>query len=386
MTSTTTGLIIAVPPHAETLRVAGLHVPVRLTRQFRKAGINGPVVWLFSGPPGASPLGKRASREKAATGTPGDIPAILQSAPADIWVGVPGDLVFSGEGLTEILAGTASSGITPAGWGLTAASSASGRLISWSTSVCEAEKAAPPDAKALDPPAQAYCRQVTDTASAHAMGKKVLHAARRKQDPNFARFTGRHFSYPLSLLAIRWGLTPNMVTSLAVATGLLGALLILKAQYVWVISGTLLMIISRLLDDCDGEIARMTFQQTRFGAVFDIACDVTVHLSFFLALGFGLHISDPAAGHLLAMGLLVFGGLMTTMLLLCCVTNSNMRDASPLIALLERTASGDVAYIFLLFALAGKPQWFLWAAALGAQAYWLALAVSLLIHYRRKRP
>jgi len=381
--NTYSGLIIAIPRHVSGLQTGGLPIPVRLTRQFRKAGVGGPVVWVVSSQDDRRFWENRATRENVVVHTPQTLIQAWPPLQSSRLVWVPGDLVFSGEGLSKTLADRRGTGVTPSGWGMIPAGDAQERLKEWAVSVCAGMPAVPPRKDEIHVPEQKYSQQVTDCQSARDVEYLVLKNLKRDQDPNFPRLTGRRFSNGLSLLAARWGMSANMVTASAITTGLIGVLMILKAQYAWVLAGALLLMVSRILDDCDGAVARMTFQESKFGAVFDITGDIVVYLGVFLALGFGLHRSDPSANYLWAMGLLLFGGAVTTVLLLIFVTGTRMREHSSLVAFLERTASGDVAYIFFPFALANITGWFLWASAVGAQVYWMVLAAAIFLQLRK---
>lgn len=49
---------------------------------------------------------------------------------------------------------------------------------------------------------------------------------------------------------------------------------------------------------------------------------------------------------------------------------------------METSASGDFAYIVMLFAIVGGTRWFLWLAAVGAQFFWMILAAVIYSHTR----
>jgi len=82
--------------------------------------------------------------------------------------------------------------------------------------------------------------------------------------------------------------TPNHLTTLRLLTGLgaCAALAVGHRSYdVW---GGVLWVLSAFLDRADGELARLAGTQTRWGHLYDYACDVAVTALFFIAVGFGL--------------------------------------------------------------------------------------------------
>src|SRR5262245_1671305 len=81
-------------------------------------------------------------------------------------------------------------------------------------------------------------------------------------------FMARHVERPISLRIARrfasTGITPNQITFLSVGIGLSGALFFLCSQWVCQTIGALLFLAHSILDGCDGEIARLKFQESRF--------------------------------------------------------------------------------------------------------------------------
>src|SRR5262249_56625939 len=104
----------------------------------------------------------------------------------------------------------------------------------------------------------------------------------------------RHVERPISLRIARHlastAITPNQITLLSVGIGLSGALFFLCSQWVCQTIGALLFLAHSILDGCDGELARLKFQETRFGGVIDYWGDNVVHIGVFacIAIGWGL--------------------------------------------------------------------------------------------------
>jgi phosphatidylglycerophosphate synthase/uncharacterized membrane protein YbhN (UPF0104 family) len=233
-------------------------------------------------------------------------------------------------------------------------------------------------------PEQTILGRAVNTGAAAQLSRAVVAALGRAEDPNFTRLFGRTLSKWLSRRLAARGVTPNMVTLMGIAVGLGAAALIAQVGYLYTLAGAILLVFSRILDDCDGEVARLTLRQSVFGARLDVAGDIIVHAAAFLAVATSLHRSDPSGGYLWTVPLLLFGGAMTTVLVLGFVTGTSLPRESRLLRFMERSASGDFAYIFLVFAVIGRPQWFLWAAAIGAQFYWAVLGIAVLAFSRKQ--
>lgn len=97
----------------------------------------------------------------------------------------------------------------------------------------------------------------------------------------------RQFSYQVSPVLARSGMTPNQVSLTGLFAGLASAVMFAQGTHTWGIFGALLWLICYLMDYCDGEVARITGKSSRYGALLDDIVDWIVHTSFFTALGFG---------------------------------------------------------------------------------------------------
>lgn len=100
----------------------------------------------------------------------------------------------------------------------------------------------------------------------------------------------RQISYRVSPVLARAGFTPNQVTFVGLIAGIAGALSFAQGSHGWGLSGAFLWAICNLMDYCDGEVARITGNASRYGAIFDDIVDWIVHASFFTGLGLGAEV------------------------------------------------------------------------------------------------
>ena len=376
------GVVVAVPDGLPPDRVGTLPPPLRLVRQLHAAGVGRPTILAVGSAEAARRWKARMSAEGAtAVALEGLGDAVAAADASRRWLCVAGDLVVSGEGLREALGNGAGSGrtILPDGqpaWDTTPAGG--NGVLAWARAVCMGKPAPSSGPVAHVLPPQRYAGRASDPEAARRLDAAVLENLGHRQDPNFPRLTGRRISRAMSRRLAAAGVAPNAVTLGGIAAGVLAAVAFAQASYPWLLVGALLLVFSRLLDDCDGEVARMTVRSTRLGARLDVVGDVVVYAAVFTGLAVGLLRSDPHGGHLWTLGLLLFGAGMTTAIVLGAVTGTSLPQHSRLLKFLETGASGDFAYVFLPFALLDAVDVFFWGAAIGAQVYWALLAVVVL--------
>jgi phosphatidylglycerophosphate synthase len=103
----------------------------------------------------------------------------------------------------------------------------------------------------------------------------------------------RHLNKPISFritryLLCRLPVTPNQVTLGAAVVGLAGAALVALGRPWSFVLGLFLAHVQSVLDGCDGELARVRFQQSAIGEWLDTIVDDGLNFCLVLALGVGL--------------------------------------------------------------------------------------------------
>lgn len=69
-------------------------------------------------------------------------------------------------------------------------------------------------------------------------------------------------------------ITPNHITTLRLVVGIAGAYLFAGGDSPNL--AALLVVLSNFIDHCDGELARIAQQSSRFGHYYDLVCDAAV--------------------------------------------------------------------------------------------------------------
>lgn len=214
-------------------------------------------------------------------------------------------------------------------------------------------------------------------------------------DSYLATLIDRRLSRPVTRLLLRLPLTPSHITVLSVLVGLAGAAGLATVSYAGRLLGVLGLIASIVLDCVDGEVARARFQQSAAGARLDVIGDYAVHLAVFLGLGIGLARQGlPPAGVraviVLILGVVAAMAVMHALFVrpalarggdLHWAGDDQSLRGTPVATLAERLASRDYTYLFLVLALAGHLEWFVYAGAVGAWVFVLGLTGYWL--YRR---
>jgi phosphatidylglycerophosphate synthase len=202
-------------------------------------------------------------------------------------------------------------------------------------------------------------------------------------DGYLAALLDRHISRFLTRRLLASPVTPNQITIVSIVVGLAGALGLATVSYAARLAGVMGLLASSVLDGVDGELARARREQSPLGARLDLAGDYMVNFTAFLGLGIGLGRQGlPPYGLWAALVLLL--GVIAAMLTMHVLLNRPALRASvdlhgprereglaaaPVMTVVEKIAGRDYTYVLLVAALAGRLEWFLYAAAAGAWAF-----------------
>ena len=238
-----------------------------------------------------------------------------------------------------------------------------------------------PNARVWSAPADALVTRATDAPSRAAAERALYARLGRNGDGWFTRLVDRRLSRALTRLLLPTGIAPNTVTIASIAIGVIGGLCFALGGPTTSIVGALLFLASTIVDGCDGEIARLTFRETPFGAKLDILGDNLVHLFLFGGIAIGLYrrSGDPIVAIL---GPTLLGGVLLAMATVY-VTIVRHQPNDRQRKLFEAFASREFAYLLVLLTVVGRLDWFLWLSAVGTYAFSFGL---LGLASRRSRP
>jgi phosphatidylglycerophosphate synthase len=127
-------------------------------------------------------------------------------------------------------------------------------------------------------------------------------------DGLFAR-TNRRISIPISRKLVRYTITPNMVTLFTLGVSFLAGVFFARGGYWNTVLGALLSVWASILDGCDGEVARLKLQVSKFGCWLETICDYLYYLFIFVGMSIGLTRSRGTEAYLVWGGFLLVGAV-----------------------------------------------------------------------------
>ena len=222
----------------------------------------------------------------------------------------------------------------------------------------------------------ARCCRIRSAADARRVEGEMLASLIRPTDGFFARHFDRYLSRRISLVLVRWGVHPNLVTAAGTLVGLVGAGLLASADLPLQVLGALVFIFATVLDGCDGEVARLSLRTSKLGGRLDLIGDNVVNAAVFLAIGYASFRAEPTSLFLAAVGTALVGLALATAAgfwYSSWLSRSGRQEA--IRDTYESLVSRDFAYLILVLAALGKLSWFVWAAALGSNLFALLLVV-----------
>jgi phosphatidylglycerophosphate synthase len=209
-------------------------------------------------------------------------------------------------------------------------------------------------------------------------------------------FMSRHFDRRISLAISRrlagTRVTPNMMTILSVAIGVFGALFFLSARPLWQTVGALCFVLHSIVDGCDGELARLRFQESRWGGLLDFWGDNLVHFAVYSAIAVGWSRAIGQERPLWYGALAILGNLASASFVHLQTMRAARKDGPLFTSVSQRSTSlsrvadelsrRDFIYLVLILSLFGKADWFIALSAVAVPAYFLVL-VGIALSERR---
>ncbi len=97
----------------------------------------------------------------------------------------------------------------------------------------------------------------------------------------------RNISSRITRLLVRTPVTPNLITLTGLGFGIAAGWNMAGGTRWDLLAGAALLHLAFILDNCDGELARLTGRASRFGKRLDMTCDLLVDFALWTGLGFG---------------------------------------------------------------------------------------------------
>ena len=130
----------------------------------------------------------------------------------------------------------------------------------------------------------------THTREDRKEGERELFKGLIKPSESFmSRFFERRVSLAITRRLLYTSVTPNQISIFSILLGVLSGLFFFPQPRAFHITGALLLLFSSIIDGCDGELARLRFQESKWGSWIDFLGDNLVHMTVFFCIGMGLY-------------------------------------------------------------------------------------------------
>jgi len=237
--------------------------------------------------------------------------------------------------------------------------------------------------------------RIADPGDLAVAEETIRRATYKETDAKVARFN-RRISLPISVKLIPTPLTANQLSVILVAIGFYSAWLFSAGHYLTGILGAFLSLAASVLDGCDGEIARLKYQESALGCWIETFGDYSYYLAIFAGLTVGaVHQThwdvfywlggSALAGTLLSFGLLIFLRSRVTAgrpEMLHAVAKARFKSEptfwSRIVWRMSFVATrAAMPYGIMVFSLVYALPGIVVLAAIGANVYWISLVMKM---------
>ena len=197
----------------------------------------------------------------------------------------------------------------------------------------------------------------------------------------------RLFSEPLTRFLMKTPATPNQVTTVSLILGIFSGFLFSKGAYLLSLAAALVYQLVVILDNCDGEIARLKNLRSEFGGWLDVWADLATDIALFTGIGLGAW-HRGVKGPVLPFTILCLSGATLHFLI---VVIEKVRGFGPAVYhrlnpdaasrrhlffyVFDALREGNVSWFALIFAVMGKIHFVLWVGGVYMQVLWISALV-----------
>jgi uncharacterized protein (TIRG00374 family) len=252
-------------------------------------------------------------------------------------------------------------------------------------------------------PVQENLWQAVNFPSDRILAERKLDGWLVKPTDGFYARMNRRISIPISRQLIKFPITPNMVTIFTLGVSFLAGVFFALGGYWNNLLGALLSIWASILDGCDGEVARLKLQASKFGCWLETICDYLYYLFIFAGMSIGLTKSRGTEAYLAWGGILLFGAVASFLavgsarhrfasshperFLVLWQKKADKQTTNPLMYLARNTEfiirRCFLPYAILAFAVLNLTHFFFLGSAVGANMVWM---IALYSYRKLSRP
>ncbi|HVN28621.1 MAG TPA: CDP-alcohol phosphatidyltransferase family protein, partial [Candidatus Binataceae bacterium] len=132
--------------------------------------------------------------------------------------------------------------------------------------------------------------------------------------------------------------------------------------------GSLLFLFSITVDGVDGELARLTMSETKFGGMLDIITDNIVHVGVFAGIFWGCYRNSGSEWFIYLIPV-VLGGFALCALATYLALSIGEKEAEEWLGKIDRISGRDFAYLLVILATVNRLGFFAWGAAFGTYVF-----------------
>jgi phosphatidylglycerophosphate synthase len=237
--------------------------------------------------------------------------------------------------------------------------------------------------------------RMTEAADLPAAEQTIRRSSYKDTDNTLARFN-RSMSLPISVALIPTPVTANQFSVALVAIGFYSAWLFSTGHFWAGVLGGFLSLAASVLDGCDGEIARLKYQESALGCWIETFGDYSYYIAIFIGLTIGAVRRTGWHGFYWIGGIALAGTLAAFALLIYLRSRITAGQPEKLHAIArqrfkaEQTAwsrliwrisfvatRSAMPYGIFALSLAGLLPLVVVLAAIGANTYWISLVLKL---------
>ncbi len=190
--------------------------------------------------------------------------------------------------------------------------------------------------------------------------------------PLLDKYVIRKLSCLISKLSIRTPVTPNQITIISLFFGLLAGFFFSFGGYTYNIPAGFLYFFSVVLDQCDGEVARLKYMESKYGSVLDIICDTLVNVALVVGITWAVY-QAGGSSFTIVLGLLAIAGISIS-IFLTTYSDVNNKDQTynKTKKWIDKLNNKDFFYIIIFVCIAiNQMIWFLLIMAIGTNIFWI---------------
>lgn len=214
------------------------------------------------------------------------------------------------------------------------------------------------------------CMEITSQETMRESEEKLFGRLGLATDSPFSTHVSRKLSRLVTGVLVRLPLTPNQITLFSFSISLVACLFYFYGGYGYSVLGAVTLYVAILFDLADGEVARLKFMSSKYGALLDSICDSIIHSGVLFCIALAIHRN----GHI--PNIIAIGAAAAVAMFVCTNLDTYIHLAekdlwnnqpSPLERLF---ANEDCFYLSLLgFTVLDRLPIYLWIVAIGATVY-----------------